>query len=177
MQINRVPHITAPELEDADFSFEVTEEARPPFESFKRSTIVPVEPFQKRYPIDLGQMTVSEPGQSMIATARDGRRVIGYITVSRAWNNCAQVDEFAVDRAFRRDGIGRLLMGEAIEWATGLKLPVLRLETQSNNVPACRFYEKVGFHLGGFDRELDSAIDGPQSNEVALFWYLRLKRS
>lgn len=176
MQIRRVSGITAVELKDADFSFDVSEQAELPFDDFASSKIVPVAPHLKRYPIDFEVLARADPGQSLIAAANDGRRIVGYIVVSRAWNNCAQVEDFAVDRGFRRHGVGRRLMREAIEWAHELSLPMLRLETQSNNVPACRFYQKMSFHLGGFDRFLYSAIDGPQRNEVALFWYLRLDR-
>ena len=176
MRIKQVPNITADEFKDADFSFDVSEVAQPPFEDFALSRIVPVEPHLKRYPIDLEVLCRADPGQSMIAVANDGRRIVGYIAASRAWNNCADVGDFAVDRAFRRHGIGRLLMHEAIEWAREANLPMLRLETQSNNVPACRFYQKVGFRIGGYDRYLYSAIDGPQQNETALFWYLQLEQ-
>ena len=50
-------------------------------------------------------------------------------------------------------------------------LPGIMLETQNNNVAACRFYESCGFHLGGFDRELYRGIT-PDTDETALFWYL-----
>jgi ribosomal protein S18 acetylase RimI-like enzyme len=176
MQIKRVPGITAAELKDADFSFDVSEEAHPPFEDFALSRIVAVAPHRKRYPIDFEMLARTDPGRSMIAAANDVRRIVGYIAVLRAWNHCAQVEDFAVDRGFRHHGIGRLLMHEAIAWAHELNLPMLRLETQSNNVPACRFYQRMGFRLGGFDRHLYSAIDGPQQNEIALFWYLRLQQ-
>ena len=47
--------------------------------------------------------------------------------------------------------------------------------TQSNNVAACRLYERFGFRLGGFDRDLYRRLD-PATQEVALFWYLPLSR-
>lgn len=49
----------------------------------------------------------------------------------------------------------------------------IRLETQSNNLPAYRFYASYGFRLGGFDRLLYVAIDGIET-KTALFWYLFL---
>ena len=81
------------------------------------------------------------------------------------------IEDLAVDRSVRRSGIGSLLMDIAAEWTKELGLPTIRLETQSNNVPACRFYQRYGFKLGGFDRYLYSALD-LQRHETALYWYL-----
>ncbi|EFK5685768.1 TPA: streptothricin N-acetyltransferase Sat1, partial [Escherichia coli] len=46
----------------------------------------------------------------------------------------------------------------------------IRLETQTNNVPACNLYAKCGFTLGGID--LFTYKTRPQvSNETAMYWY------
>jgi streptothricin acetyltransferase len=47
------------------------------------------------------------------------------------------------------------------------------LETQNNNVGACKLYEACGFTLGGFDRYLYRG-EMPDTREIALFWYLML---
>jgi ribosomal protein S18 acetylase RimI-like enzyme len=65
-------------------------------------------------------------------------------------------------------------MDEAVVWAREKNLPGIRLETQSNNVAACRFYYRYGFRLGGFDRQLYAAL-GMEHPEVALYWYLFLE--
>ena len=49
--------------------------------------------------------------------------------------------------------------------------PGLMLETQDNNVAACRLYARCGFELRGFDTHLYKALD-PSSDEIALYWYL-----
>jgi streptothricin acetyltransferase len=72
---------------------------------------------------------------------------------------------------FRRQGIGRRLIEQAIDWAKARGLPGLMLETQNNNVAGCHLYEACGFHLGGFDQDLYRAID-PNTTEIALYWYL-----
>ena len=48
---------------------------------------------------------------------------------------------------------------------------LLKIETQNNNVAACRLYESCGFQLGGFDRYLYQATM-PGTGEIALYWYL-----
>jgi len=45
------------------------------------------------------------------------------------------------------------------------------LETQSNNVAACKFYASCGFVIGGVDLHLYQGLH-PQSDEIAIFWYL-----
>jgi streptothricin acetyltransferase len=62
-------------------------------------------------------------------------------------------------------------MDLAVAWAKAQGLAGLTLETQSNNVPACRFYSRYGFTLGGYDRLLYRALDR-DTREVALYWYL-----
>jgi len=45
------------------------------------------------------------------------------------------------------------------------------LETQNNNLAACRLYESYGFVVGGVDYLRYRAID-PATEEAAIFWYL-----
>ncbi|MBV8893351.1 MAG: GNAT family N-acetyltransferase [Acidobacteria bacterium] len=45
----------------------------------------------------------------------------------------------------RRYGIGRLLVNQVIAWASRRDAQTLRLMVTSNNDPALRFYERLGF--------------------------------
>lgn len=62
-------------------------------------------------------------------------------------------------------------MDVAVDWAKENNMPGITLETQNNNVVACKFYEKYGFILGGFDKYLYDGIGNP-NEEIALYWYL-----
>ncbi|GEN07681.1 streptothricin acetyltransferase [Myxococcus fulvus] len=177
MRIEHVEKLTAAELSGSDFSFDVEEEAVAPFDGPTLSRTVPVTRYTKRYELEADLVETTDPAQSLIVVARSDGQVAGYILVSRAWNHCAQVDDFAVARSHRRQGLARALMDEAVRWTRERGLQTIRLETQSNNVPACRFYERYGFRLGGFDRYLYSAIPSQPRPEVALFWYLRVSPS
>jgi ribosomal protein S18 acetylase RimI-like enzyme len=77
-------------------------------------------------------------------------------------------------RGFRRRGLATLLMDKAVSWTREAGLSAIRLETQSNNVAACRFYQHYGFVLGGHDRFLYRELDDEYSGEISLFWYLAL---
>lgn len=80
-------------------------------------------------------------------------------------------DDFVVEAQYRGQGAGQALLHRAVEWAQSKGLPGIMLETQDINVPACRFYERFGFILAGFDRLLYQ-VTLPGADEVALFWYL-----
>jgi ribosomal protein S18 acetylase RimI-like enzyme len=160
------------EAEACNFSFEVTCEVAPPFEGSAVERIVPVAPYRKSYPIDAERYRayIGRDDRALFV-AWDEAKFIGYVAVARSWNNYAKIDDIAVDVSARRLGAGRLLLNAAIEWAHSRALLGVRLETQSNNVAACRFYERHGFTLGGFDRYIYRAIK-TEIQETALFWYL-----
>jgi len=134
-------------------------------------SIMPVEPYEKILTIDPEDYTtfIDHPQKVIFFADADGKPA-GQIKLIPWWNKFAYVEELIVDTEFRGKGVGRALMNRAIEWAKGRNFPGLTLETQDNNVPACRFYEKCGFVLGGFDlcayKNLDNA------SEIALYWYL-----
>lgn len=96
----------------------------------------------------------------------------GLIELSVAWNGYARVDNLVVDTPFRRRGIARALLEQAFHWCRERGAPGVMLETQNNNVAACRLYARNGFQLGGFDREFYRGLD-PHTREIALFWYWR----
>lgn len=46
----------------------------------------------------------------------------------------------------------------------------MKVETQNTNVPACRFYRRMGCTLGAIDR----LAYGHQPDEVQLMWFKEL---
>lgn len=51
--------------------------------------------------------------------------------------------------AYRQRGVGRLLVNEVLAWARRRNARTLLLMVTSNNEPAMRFYEKLGFARTG----------------------------
>lgn len=171
MIVENLDRLLPADVAQCDFSFDVTSELVPPYDNpFKQ--IVPVAAYRKTYGF-AAEDFADVGADGMLAVARSAGRVGGYILVSESWNRYALIEDFAVDRGARGTGVGIRLMDRAVEWARQRGLPGLRLETQTNNVPACRFYKRYGFVLGGYDKQLYSAL-GDRPNEVALFWYLFL---
>ncbi|HCX1646209.1 TPA: GNAT family N-acetyltransferase [Staphylococcus aureus] len=63
--------------------------------------------------------------------------------------------------------MGSALINISIEWAKHKNLHGLMLETQDNNLIACKFYHNCGFKIGSVDTMLYANF------EKAVFWYLR----
>ena len=134
-------------------------------------SIVPVEPYKKILTVDPEDYTtfIDNPQKVIFFADVDGKPV-GQIKLVPWWNKFAYVEELIVDTEFRGKGVGHALMTRAIEWAKEQDFPGLTLETQDNNIPACKFYEKCGFVLTGFDLYAYKNFDN--ASEIALYWYL-----
>lgn len=158
------------QLTRCDFSFEVTAEFAEPFDGVRTTEVK--QPYRKNYGFDTNELAryLCNP-EAQLFVARTGCSPVGYVAVSRSWNKYAVVEDIAVNAPHRGIGVARLMMDAAVDWARNGQLAGVRLETQSVNVAACRFYERYGFRLGGYDRFLYRGLH-PGSREVALFWYL-----
>lgn len=137
--------------------------------------IKPVPAYQKRYADneedELADF-IDAPDKMFLLAHVDGK-LAGHISVAVHWSRYAFIDHLAVDARARRHGVGRALIEQAVGWARERRLPGVMLETQNNNVAACKLYESLGFTLGGFDRLLYRG-EMPDTREIALFWYLPL---
>jgi len=112
----------------------------------------------------------SSNGPAIFFADADGK-LAGRIKMIAWWNQFAYVDDIVVNPEYRGAGIGRALLERGIQWARENNFSGIMLETQDNNVPACALYQKLGFVLSGFDRNVYKAIN-PNTKETALYWYL-----
>lgn len=134
-------------------------------------SIISVEPYEKVLTVDAEDYTtfIDNPQKVIFFADVDGKPG-GQIKMIPWWNKFAYVEELIVDTEFRGKGVGRALLERAIEWARHQSFPGITLETQDNNVPACKLYGKCGFLLAGFDQY--AYRNFPNSSEIALYWYL-----
>ncbi|MDQ4078577.1 MAG: GNAT family N-acetyltransferase, partial [Chloroflexota bacterium] len=110
----------------------------------------------------------------LMLVAEAGGRLVGVLEVEgEEWRNTALIWALFVDRAWRGRGVGRELLKRAARWAIEEGYRALVLETQTNNVPAIRFYQRHGFHIAGLDTHFYSNEDVAR-REVALFMYKAL---
>jgi ribosomal protein S18 acetylase RimI-like enzyme len=137
--------------------------------------VEPVQPYSKNYGIDSQEFCeYRDAADSTVLVAWLGETAVGHIVLSRHWNGFAHIDELAVDAGARRHGVARALLDVARFWTLKQELPGIMLETQNNNLAACKLYEKYGFVVGGVDHLRYRAID-PHTRESAIFWYLLLE--
>jgi len=119
---------------------------------------------------------VSEWG--LIGARWDGVRVGGAVIASKTpglhmpggRDDVAVLWDIRVSPRERGGGIGSALFRGAGDWARARGCRWLKIETQNINVPACRFYQKMGCTLGAIDR----FAYPDQPAEVQLLWWKAL---
>jgi ribosomal protein S18 acetylase RimI-like enzyme len=119
-------------------------------------------PIEKAYPIMLGART-------SVFVAEDAGEIVGLAEGELlSWHGRAEIANIYVSSPYRARGIGRSLVETLNSWARSQGAQCLWVGTQNVNVPAVRFYERLGFRLCGLDIALHdmTAIPG----EVALFF-------
>jgi GNAT superfamily N-acetyltransferase len=79
----------------------------------------------------------------------------------------AALMDIRVDPAWRGTGVGSLLFERVESWARQRGCNLLKIETQNNNVLACRFYARMGCELGAIVRYAYKEYP----REVQLLWY------
>ncbi len=163
----------APYVWGNDFSFEVRAYACA--DQHKKVEQWPLEliaPYRKCYGIDPDEFAAYRGAQdSAVFMAYLDNQPVGHVVVSTNWNGFAHVDELAVAACARRHGVAKSLLEVVKFWSHKKNLPGIMLETQNNNLGACRLYERCGYQVGGVDHLRYRGID-PQTREVAIFWYL-----
>ncbi|MEV5867601.1 GNAT family N-acetyltransferase [Streptomyces tendae] len=92
----------------------------------------------------------------------------GFVTVSYSgWNRRLTVENIEIAPEHRGRGVGRALMGVAVEFARERGAGHLWLEVTNINAPAIHAYRRMGFAFCGLDTAL---YDGtPSEGEQALY--------
>jgi GNAT superfamily N-acetyltransferase len=118
-----------------------------------------------------------------IFVAREGRRPVGGAAVATGGpvypldrfqrEDLAVLWDIRVHPDRRRRGIGTRLFQHSVGWARREGYGQLGAETQSVNVPACRFYASQGCTLGAVHR-FGYAGCPDVADEAMLLWYMEL---
>lgn len=126
---------------------------------------------EKLYPNDsFDPMTyIDNPNEAAYLAMLD-EKCVGSLRVGKRWNGNAFIDDLAIDKKHRGQGVGKMLMDAAVQWSKDKGFNGLSLETQSNNLLACRFYLKYGFILGGIDAMVYT--HPLYKDDIALYFYL-----
>ena len=141
-------------------------------------------PFLKDYDASEGAGPQCWPGRfdvsnwGLIGARRDGASIGGAVIATRTpdlhmlggRDDVAVLWDIRVSPRERGGGIGSALFRAAGDWAAARGCRWLKIETQNVNVPACRFYRRMGCILGAIDR----FAYPDQPAEVQLLWWKAL---
>lgn len=145
----------------------------------------PVEPYIKTYDNDGPTAWAQEFDLQTwgIFVAFDGEKPVGGAAVALnaqvypmdyfQRKDLAVLWDIRVHPDARGRGIGARLFRHAADWARRQGYGQLGLETQSVNVPACRFYARQGCTLGAIHRFGYAGVPDV-AHEAMLLWYLDL---
>jgi GNAT superfamily N-acetyltransferase len=142
------------------------------------------DPYVKDYDALEGAGPQRWPGRfdvsnwALIGARRDGASVGGAVIATRTpglhmpggRDDVAVLQDIRVSPRERGGGIGSALFRAAGDWAGARGFRRLKIETQNVNVPACRFYQKMGCTLGAIDRFTYPGLPA----EVRLLWWKAL---
>jgi GNAT superfamily N-acetyltransferase len=109
-----------------------------------------------------------------VAGERVGAAVVVFrppdVDMLRGRQDVALLWDIRVAPAVRGRGVGAALVAAVEAWSEAHGAQWLDVETQNVNVPACRFYERMGFVL----REVHPHAYRDLPDEVQLLWYKRV---
>lgn len=114
-----------------------------------------------------------------LLTAHDADRLIGGVVIAydtlgvdmlEGRADLAVLWDIRVAHDARSRGVGTRLFSAAEKWARRRGCRILKIETQNINVPACKFYARLGCTLGAINRFAYNDL----GDEVQLIWYKEL---
>ena len=82
------------------------------------------------------------PGLSFVA--RDGKRLVGTVLCGHDGRR-GYLQHLAVDRAYRRQGIGRALVEQALDALRAININKCHLFVIKTNAPAIDFWKRIGW--------------------------------
>jgi len=142
-------------------------------------------PYRKDYDAIPGEGPASWPKQwnisswEVLSAFAGGRRIggalVAYDTVGLNFldgrKDIAGLWDIRIDDEFRGLGVGSKLFRRAVACAKKRGCIFLKIETQNNNVSACKFYARQGCELGAINRHAYRGLP----DEVQLIWYKHIE--
>ena len=171
--ITKMTQINMKDFSKPSECFLVSGRIIPTFENniWKYTVEIFSEPYFKKYEDDDIDISYIKEVGKVVFFYYVENKCIGRIKIRSNWNGYAIIEDIAVAKDYRKNGVGAALLNKAIEWAKDNNFGGLMLETQDINVSACHFYAKNHFVIGAVDTMLYSNLSS--ANEIAIFWYYK----
>lgn len=106
---------------------------------------------------------------SVFVGAYDGERCVGLAILQQAFMRYMYLYDLKVDPDCRGQGVGRLLIEKSKEVAVQQGYRGLYTQGQDNNLGACRFYIKAGFHIGGLDTDVYKGTSQEGKSDIVFY--------
>jgi ribosomal protein S18 acetylase RimI-like enzyme len=114
----------------------------------------------------------AEEGLVLMAEHEDAPVALA-LAHSRPEQGLIHLLDLRVDYDLRRQGVATVLVYQIIQKARESELRAVLAETRTNNLPAARMLQKLGFELTGIDTHRHSNHDLVKES-ATLFWYAAL---
>lgn len=176
MEIVKLNSYTLKDMNKANETFEIIGKLKPTFvnDEWTYTEEIYAKSYLHSYPNeDCDYSLYIDNPDKVVFLAYSDTECVGQIVLKKDWNKYAFVEDICVSKSSRGQGVGTALIQKAIEWAKDKKLYGLALETQDNNLLACRFYSKCGLVIGAVNTMLYKNFHRPWSDATAIFWYLK----
>ncbi|KAM3440209.1 hypothetical protein MY4824_002198 [Beauveria thailandica] len=177
LQLERVNELTEKDVAGLDFSFSIDAEVAKPITQLENDLPFITSPLPERvkdFGFDEQELQGADGLTKVIFVLRaKNGRIYGYTVASKSWNRMVLLEFIGLDVSVRGYGNAARLLDAVKHWTREIGLGAIRVEGQSNNVAACRFYKKAGMVFAGYDEHLYHAF--PESRgEIAVFFYALL---
>ena len=114
---------------------------------------------------DFGAMSQN----STFIGAYDGDKCVGLAIMQENFLKYMYLYDLKVDHACRGQGVGGLLIEQAKEVARGKGYRGVYTQGQDNNLSACLFYLKQGFHIGGLDTDVYKGTSQEGKSDILFY--------
>lgn len=115
------------------------------YSRFRADSRIPEGKFEEMYRMWIEKSVQKQLADDVLVFYSDSQ-VVGLITVS-VENSVGHIGLFGVDEAYRGQRIGSKLLEAALHYFGTKNCMSVEVVTQQTNHPACRAYERAGFHI------------------------------
>lgn len=107
---------------------------------------------------------------SIFIGAYDNDKCVGLAILQDAWFKYMYLYDLKISKDYRHMGVGTALMQKAKEVSKTHNYAGIYTQGQDNNLSACLFYIKTGFHIGGLDTNVYKGTK--QEGKADIIFYL-----
>lgn len=132
---------------------------------------------ERSAPEDVGEMCFPDEnydfaqmsGDHTFIGAYDGDKCVGLAIMREYFLKYMYLYDLKVDRAYRGQNVGTLLIEKAKEVARAKGYHGVYTQGQDNNLSACLFYIRRGFRIGGLDTDVYTGTSQEGKSDIIFY--------